>query len=121
MQFPKNLLTKIRTYLENEKVKATKRFKQVDLEDPFRNQERLTDNAAIDAEASEEAGHDRVEAIRQEIASHLSRIDRALGRLHKGKYGLCENCGKPIDAKRLKVLPTATLCMSCERKREKPE
>ncbi len=118
MQFPKNLLAQIRAYLENERTKANKSLEQVDMEDPFHNEERLSDNAAIDTEAGEEAGHDRVEAIKQEIIHHLGRIDRALGRLRKGKYGLCEKCGKPIDAKRLEALPTATLCMACERKRE---
>lgn len=48
--------------------------------------------------------------IRQELAA----IEHALERFEKGTYGLCENCGQPIDPKRLEVLPQASLCMNCK-------
>lgn len=119
MKFPKKILESISDKLEREKKLASDRLDSMALEDPFANPDRLTDNASIDTEAKEEAGHDRVEAIRRAIRYQVSRIERALKRLKKGGYGICERCGKPIEAKRLEVLPTATLCVTCERAREK--
>ena len=49
----------------------------------------------------------------------LTRVDEALGRIHEGKYGVCEECDKPIPLARLKALPYATLCIQCQTKLEK--
>jgi DnaK suppressor protein len=48
--------------------------------------------------------------IRQDIAS----VEHALSKIEKGTYGLCENCGKPIDPERLEALLQARLCMNCK-------
>jgi len=48
--------------------------------------------------------------IRQELAS----VEHALEKIEKGTYGLCDNCGKPIDPQRLEVLPQASLCLNCK-------
>jgi RNA polymerase-binding protein DksA len=48
--------------------------------------------------------------IRQELAG----IEHALDKFEKGTYGLCDNCGKPIDPERLEALPQASLCMNCK-------
>ena len=37
----------------------------------------------------------------------LSEIDDALGRIEKGKYGICEGTGKPIPKARLEATPWA--------------
>ena len=47
----------------------------------------------------------------------LKYIDEALTRLEAGKYGSCLKCGGPIPVERLKVLPVASYCVSCEEKR----
>ncbi len=36
-----------------------------------------------------------------------------------GKYGVCEKCGKMIDTERLMIMPETTICVSCEKKKEK--
>jgi DnaK suppressor protein len=43
----------------------------------------------------------------------LVRIDAALERLDKGTYGTCDDCGRPIEARRLAALPWAVLCSEC--------
>lgn len=48
----------------------------------------------------------------------LEEIDAALARIDAGTYGICERCGKPIDAERLEVRPWATLCLEDKRKEE---
>lgn len=46
----------------------------------------------------------------------LRKVERALDRIEKGEYGVCESCGEPIPAARLEVLPYATLCVACAAK-----
>ena len=45
----------------------------------------------------------------------LDEVERALGRISAGTYGLCERCREQIDFARLKAIPHATLCMACQR------
>lgn len=51
-------------------------------------------------------------------AERLSGVDAALLRLERGEYGLCTGCGRPISRRRLRALPTASRCHSCEEGRE---
>jgi DnaK suppressor protein len=44
----------------------------------------------------------------------LRLIDAALERLDKGESGICEDCGESIPEKRLKVVPWAGYCVSCQ-------
>lgn len=44
---------------------------------------------------------------------------KALIRMKEGTYGLCEDCGEPIALKRLKAMPYATLCFSCQLRKER--
>jgi RNA polymerase-binding transcription factor len=56
----------------------------------------------------------RLEMKRRE----LRRTDEALARLEEGSYGLCEDCDAEIAEERLEILPFATRCVECERRRE---
>jgi DnaK suppressor protein len=56
----------------------------------------------------------------EENAEHvLADIDAALKRIEDGTYGTCTNCGKQIPAERLEARPYATLCIDCQRERER--
>lgn len=48
----------------------------------------------------------------------LKEIDLALEKLEQGTYGICELCGKPISVARLKIMPSATLCLECKTREE---
>ncbi len=48
----------------------------------------------------------------------LAQVEDALVRFDQGAYGVCERCGQQIDPARLKALPYATLCMSCQQRLE---
>ena len=48
----------------------------------------------------------------------IYKIDEALRAIDKGTYGHCEECGKQIKETRLKALPFAKLCISCQEKLE---
>ncbi len=51
---------------------------------------------------------------------YLYRVEDALRRLYKEpqKFGLCQNCGNPIDFDRLDALPHARYCLDCKMKEE---
>ncbi len=51
----------------------------------------------------------------------LINIDEALRKIREGTYGICEDCGEEISEKRLGVMPTATLCISCQENKEQME
>ena len=48
----------------------------------------------------------------------LAQAELALARLRAGTYGTCQECGQAINPDRLEVLPTATLCVDCQRRAE---
>jgi len=52
-------------------------------------------------------------SIMENLERRLQSVDYALDTLKRGKYGLCEHCGRPIEPERLKVLPDTTLCAQC--------
>jgi DnaK suppressor protein len=43
------------------------------------------------------------------------RIARALAKLEEGSYGVCDSCGQPIAAARLRAAPESVLCIECAR------
>ena len=49
----------------------------------------------------------------------LESVNGALRAMEKGRYGICERCGEPIDPARLEVRPDATLCLDCQREVER--
>lgn len=58
-------------------------------------------------------------ALMRRLEQKLEEIEYALQIVKKGKYGICERCGKPIDPARLKALPETTLCVKCKNELEK--
>ena len=48
----------------------------------------------------------------------LYKIEEALRAIDKGTYGHCEACNKVVKEARLKALPFAKLCISCQEKLE---
>ena len=49
----------------------------------------------------------------------LQAINEALEKLREGSYGICEECGEKIGPGRIKVMPLAKFCVSCQAKIEK--
>jgi len=70
-------------------------------------------------EATESLELERRLAMEKQIREQLAEVEGALGKFEENTYGLCENCGKPIDPARLEALPQAKLCLSCMAKNAK--
>ena len=117
--FPSNLLAPIGKFLQERLSELKKRKKEIGEEDPFKDSDRLTDNASPDADAAEQFGHARASAIREQLDRKIIQTRKALAQIKIGKYGICEDCGEMIDTDRLMVYPEATLCAKDQAKREK--
>lgn len=118
-RFPASLLTPVSHFLTARLNVLEKRRKQISKEDPFKDENRVDDNAAPDIEADEQFGHARTSAINKEISKRIIQIRKALTMIRLGKYGICEECGQMIDTDRLIAFPEATLCARDAKKREK--
>lgn len=51
----------------------------------------------------------------------LPKIEKALGKIEQGEYGICESCGNEIGIGRLEVRPFAVLCIKCKEEEEHNE
>lgn len=52
-------------------------------------------------------------------AQELEQVQQALRRIEDGSYGLCVDCGEPIDQRRLAALPATPSCTACQALRER--
>lgn len=117
ISFPMQVLKPVKSYLLAMQRKLEQRKQKLDTEDPFSDPARANDNAALDADAAEISGHDRVEALKTEVDKRLIMVRKSLTKIKLGRYGLCESCGKMIDTDRLAANPTSELCINCEKKK----
>ena len=53
--------------------------------------------------------------VRQMAERQLQDVAEARERQREGTYGICTNCGRPIDPERLRVRPEAATCIDCQR------
>src|SRR5947199_2438682 len=75
-----------------------------------------------DAEATQDPADMAANAYTKELLMSMSTNDRqllesidvALGRIEEGEYGQCDNCGEPIQEKRLEAVPWAQHCLRCQ-------
>ena len=54
--------------------------------------------------------------LKQTDAKTLRAIEEALGRIDRGTYGVCRDCGEPIAEARLRAIPWARVCITCKEK-----
>lgn len=74
-----------------------------------------------------DAGDDSVASVLRDVneagiirdIGEVRDIVAAESRLAAGRYGICIDCGEPIDFQRLQAYPTAKRCLPCQRHREK--
>jgi RNA polymerase-binding transcription factor DksA len=49
-------------------------------------------------------------SLLEQLESEISDLDAALRKIDEGTYGLCEVCGKGIEAERLEAMPGTRTC-----------
>lgn len=105
-------LREIRANLENERARLIKQLTNASRQAPDsfgRNPDRdeLANSFTSLVERS----------VRQTMdQKKLSQIEAALHRLDAGLYGRCASCGEVIEAERLAILPSTTLCIRCQQR-----
>jgi len=70
-------------------------------------------SAALEKAADEVEEYSTLLPIEYSLELRLKNINLALEKIEKGKYGICEKCGKEIPEERLKVSPESRLCLKC--------
>lgn len=77
--------------------------------------------ADVSDQASAEADQNFSMRIKEREQKLLKKIDEALDRMDKQKYGICERCEEDIPYERLKARPVTTLCIACKTLQEQEE
>ncbi len=72
-------------------------------------------SASLEKAADEVEEYSTLLPIEYSLEIRLRNINLALEKIKKGKYGLCEKCGKKIDKERLKVCSEARFCRKCQK------
>ena len=58
-------------------------------------------------------------AVSENESKQLTLIDQALVRIEDDEYGICQNCQKEVNPKRLAAIPWARYCLDCQELQEK--
>jgi len=114
----KKLFDEFKKMLESEKESITKELESFakkddqpkgDWETAFPNRE----NGSMEEEADEVQEYGNMLPVEHSLELKLKDVNLALEKMTQEKYGLCENCSKQIEEKRLKAVPEARLCIIC--------
>ena len=77
------------------------------------------DTIGDSADAAFDSGNEEIASQLAELeARELNQIEKALGRMKQGTYGVCEHCQAKIPVARLNALPYSTTCVTCQREME---
>lgn len=80
--------------------------------------EQLKELTADGSSESDGALDEVASALMAAAATALADIDAALHRIGEDCFGLCLECDAEISVDRLRALPMASLCMSCQYAKE---
>ena len=105
------ILTKFKNQLSGIKKEIEKKVKSLYKTPDF------GDEVDSDEETSETTELANQLSIAQTYKERLTKVDSALNKINKGKYGVCEKCGAEISSDVLKVAPESKLCKNCKKKR----
>jgi DnaK suppressor protein len=86
-------------------------------------QEHYRDLAGMVSDAGDESVADMLTDIENAAVDRdvgeLREVENARGRLREKTYGVCADCGEPIDYARLKAQPAAARCLACQTRQER--
>lgn len=70
----------------------------------------------LDEKAQNVTSFEERRAVEQSLELRLKEIEATLQQLEQGTYGICSNCGSPIDKKRLQAMSVVKMCFDCATK-----
>jgi RNA polymerase-binding protein DksA len=65
-------------------------------------------------DANETAEQETMLSLQQNAQREIDQINTALARIKAGTYGICANCGKPINPARLEARPSSIYDIDCQ-------
>lgn len=119
----KELLKELEQKLEQDKLNLEKGLEkfakkdgnlQGDWDTKFPNYGSDSGSSNLEKAADEVEEYATLLPIEYSLELKLKDINSALEKIKKGKYGICDKCGKEINEERLKVNPGAKFCISCK-------
>lgn len=113
-------INKLHDFLLNEHKRLTAELEQLQTNVPTAEERREgSPFGKREEEATETLELEKRLALENRIRQELVGIEHALKKFEEGTYGLCDNCGQPIDPERLEALPQASLCLNCKTQQAK--
>ncbi len=103
--------------LQTELTEITEQLKDLGIHNPQVKEDWIAVPQDVEtSEADENVGADRAEdwlertATLSALETRYNNINRALGKIEDGTYGICEINGEPIEEDRLEANPSARTC-----------
>jgi DnaK suppressor protein len=108
---------------ETQRLASLLRAKRTEVSAALRNRDEIAVEKAPDDLDQVQLMSERELAIRNlDRDSNLQRqITRALARIEKGSYGVCLYCEEDIPVRRMKAVPWAAFCISCQEQIDRRE
>lgn len=118
----KEFLEKIKEKLKKEAEKIENQLNVFAKEKPGKDWETIFPKSnGSSGSALEETQADAIEeyltllSLEEILETKLKQINRALEKIEKGTFGICERCKKEIEKERLEILPEAKFCQDCQK------
>ncbi len=67
-----------------------------------------------EAEIDEFADYESALSVSYILEKELEKVSRALEKIKKNSYGICEKCKGQIQKERLKIYPQSRFCLKCK-------
>lgn len=112
----KTQIEELKKILLKEEMHLQKTIDRLKQQDPFNDPDHVNDNAAVDTDVREQMGHETIAAEIESLQKKLGLVHRALSKMEKGGYGICEKTKQPIPYERLMLVPEARYSIEYERK-----
>ena len=106
----KEKLEDIKNELEDEKAALEVKIDTLEQGEDFGS-----DVDSLEEESDESAEWQNQSSVAQELRARLADVEFALGRIDKGTYGKCEECGEDIAMEVLQINWASKLCRSCKK------
>ncbi len=106
----KELITKFRNELEDEKAELEAKIDALDGPVDFGD-----DIDSLEEEADESTEWQNNESLAEVHRNRLANVEFALERIDKGAFGKCEECAGDIEQAVLEVDPASMLCRECKK------
>lgn len=111
-------IERIRTGLEEQRAELVDKARKTLQQDMALDVNELPDDMDF---ATSQSDQGMILRLRGREKTLLKKIDGTLRRIDSGEFGICEECGEEINAKRMEARPVTTLCIQCKTEQEREE